>query len=115
MSAVLAYIGAHWIQWVFAAATAFLGFLYRRISASLHTEQEKNAAIAAGVQALLRESIVNGYNKWTERGYCPIYAKESLRRVYVAYHNLDGNDVATQLYSKLLAMPEQKPEGGPEA
>ena len=115
MSAVLAYIGAHWVQWIFAAATAFLGYLYRRISASLHTEQEKNAAIAAGVQALLRESIVNGYNKWTERGYCPIYAKESLRRVYVAYHDgLGGNDVASELYSKLLHMPEN-PEGGPGA
>ena len=112
MAAVLEYIGVHWIQWVFAAATAFLGYLYRRISASLHTEQERNKAIAEGVKALLRESIINGYNKWSERGYCPIYAKESLRRVYSVYHGgLGGNDVATNLYNKLLAMPEQ-PEGG---
>lgn len=112
MEALLAFIADHWIQWIFAAATAFLGWLYRRISISLHTEQEKNAAIAAGVQALLRESIVNGYNKWSERGWCPIYAKESLRRVYLAYHNLDGNDVATQLYQKLLALPEAPEKEG---
>lgn len=111
MAAVLAYIGVHWVQWVFAAATAFLGFLYRRISASLHAEQEKNTAIAEGVQALLRESIINGYNKWSERGYCPIYAKESLRRVYIAYHDgLGGNDVATELYRKVLAMQETPKE-----
>ncbi len=115
MSAVLAYIGAHWIQWVFAAATAFLGYLYRRISTSLHTEQERNKAIAEGVQALLRESILGAYSKWSDKGYCPIYAKESLRRVYSVYHNgLGGNDIASGLYNKVLAMPEQ-PEGGPEA
>lgn len=106
MSEIWAFIGAHWLQWVFAAATAFLGWLYRRISISLRAEQDKNAAIAAGVQALLRESIVTAYNKWSERGYCPIYAKESMRRVYLAYHGLDGNDVATELYKKLLALPE---------
>ena len=106
MSEIWAFIGAHWLQWVFAAATAFLGWLYRRISISLKAEQDKNAAIAAGVQALLRESIVTAYNKWSERGYCPIYAKESMRRVYQAYHGLDGNDVATELYKKLLALPE---------
>jgi len=106
VSEIWAFIGAHWLQWVFAAATAFLGWLYRRISISLRAEQDKNAAIAAGVQALLRESIVTAYNKWSERGYCPIYAKESMRRVYLAYHGLDGNDVATELYKKLLALPE---------
>ncbi|MDB2176280.1 hypothetical protein [Blautia wexlerae] len=28
--------------------------------------------------------------------------------VYSAYHNLGGNDVATELYHKLLAMPEEQ-------
>lgn len=105
---MLSFIAANWTEWLFAAATAFLGFLYRRISASLKEEQKKNEAIAAGVQALLRESIVIAYNKWSERGFCPIYAKESARRAYLAYHGLGGNDVVTQLYKKLLVMPEQK-------
>ena len=110
MAAIIAFVGEHWLQWVFAAATAFLGYLYRRISVALHDEQKKNAAIAEGVQALLRDCIVTGYNKWQDRGYCPIYAKQSLSRVYMAYHNLNGNDVATELYKKLLAMPEEKKE-----
>lgn len=110
MSEIMAFVATHWTEWLFAAATAFLGFLYKKINASLRAEQEKNAAIAAGVQALLRESIVTSYNKWSERGYCPIYAKESARRVYIAYHGLEGNDVATQLYTKLLALPESVKE-----
>lgn len=73
-------------------------------------EQQKNNAIADGVQSLLRESIVQNYNKYQDKEYCPIYAKESIKRAYKAYHNLGGNDVATKLYNTLLAMPEEKGE-----
>lgn len=105
---ILTYIQAHWVEWLFAAVIALLGLGYRNISARLRIEQAKNHAIAEGVQSLLRESLVENYNKYSDRGYCPIYAKESIKKVYTAYHNLGGNDVATGLYHKLLAMPEEK-------
>lgn len=79
-----------------------------------HPQTEKpkkeSNAIAAGVQSLLRENLVYNFNKYTDREYCPIYAKESIKRIYNAYHNLGGNDVATELYHKLLAMPEDLKE-----
>ena len=104
---ILAYIQAHWIEWLFAAAIAALGFVQNRVAKQLNEEKRKNDAIMLGVQSLLRESIVQNYNKYQERECCPIYAKESIKRVYAAYHDLGGNDVATQLYSTLLAMPEE--------
>ena len=70
-------------------------------------ERNQSQAIADGVQCLLRDSIVRDFNKWTEKGYCPIYAKESIKRAYKAYHDLEGNDVATELYNKILEMPEE--------
>lgn len=105
---IASYISAHWVEWLFAALLAFLGWEYKRIMARLLIEQKKNEAIAEGVQSLLRESIVDNYNKYSDKGFCPIYAKESIKRVYKAYHNLEGNDVATELYKKLLAMPEEQ-------
>lgn len=110
MNELLAYIAANWLEWLFAAATAILAALYRRISRTLTEEQKKHEAVAAGVQALLRENIVSNYNRYQEKGFCPIYAKESVRRVFSAYHDLGGNDVATGLYTKLLAMPDRKEE-----
>ena len=107
MEQVWAYIGAHWAEWLFAFVTGALGMGYRSISAQLKAERKKNEAIAEGVQSLLRESIVSNYNKYSDKGFCPIYAKESIKKVYSAYHNLGGNDVATQLYQKILAMPEE--------
>ena len=43
-----------------------------------------------------------------DKGYCPIYEKENIERVYSAYHLLHGNDIATGLYNKVLAMPTEK-------
>lgn len=106
MEDIIAFISASWVEWLFAAAVSILAFLYRNIAARLQAEQKKNEAIADGVQSLLRESIVSNYNKYTEKGFCPIYAKESIKKVYAAYHNLGGNDVATQLYQKILIMDE---------
>lgn len=108
MDALIEFVAANWVQWLFAAATAALAFLYRNISARLANEQRKNEAIAAGVESLLRNSIVSDYNKYMDKGYCPIYAKESIKKVYKAYHNLGGNDVATELYQKILRMPEKE-------
>ena len=55
----------------------------------------------------MRESIVGNYNKYSDKGFCPIYAKESVKKAYSAYHKLGGNDVATELYNKLLRMKEE--------
>lgn len=61
-----------------------------------------------GMQCLLRAEIIRQYEKWTERGYCPIYAREALTTAYSAYHELGGNDVATELFHKTTALPTEK-------
>ena len=104
---ILDYLQAHWIQWLFALLLAILGFVQRQIVAQIKIERAKGEAVAIGVQALLRDAIVTNYNKYSAKGYCPIYVKESVRRAYMAYTALGGNDVATSLYQKLLALPEE--------
>lgn len=128
MDAFLSYIASHWVEWVFALLLAVLGLLYRSLVKKVKEDKEereairtlikkaeddidKNKAIAQGVQALLRDSIIKAYNKYSELGYCPIYAKENIRAMYAAYHLLGGNDIATALYKKLIDLPEVPEEG----
>lgn len=113
MEEILRYVGAHWVEWLFTICLAALTFAWRQVSHRLKEEHVKNEAIAEGVQSLLRESIVSNYNRYHDKGFCPIYAKESIKKVYQAYHDLGGNDVATNLYKELLEMktePEKKEE-----
>lgn len=68
----------------------------------------KDKAIEDGMQCLLRLEIVRSYEHYTGKAECPIYAREALTRGYNAYHGLGGNDVATDLYDKLMALPTKK-------
>lgn len=105
---VWTYIQNNLLDLLFTIVTFILGCLYRDVRKRLMEEKTKSDAIAEGVQSLLRENIVANFNKYhQDRKHCPIYAKESLKRVYDAYHNLGGNDVATALYEKVLNMPEE--------
>ncbi|MBR5285689.1 MAG: hypothetical protein IKU30_02215 [Clostridia bacterium] len=70
----------------------------------------RNKAVEDGVQCLLRANIIEQAEKWIDRGYCPVYAKEALTRAYKAYHALKGNDVATSFHKQVMALPEKKRE-----
>lgn len=70
----------------------------------------KYKAIQDGLQSLLRAEIIRQNEKYVERGYCPIYAKDALRRVYEAYHALGSNGVMTDLYNDVMQLPEAPPK-----
>lgn len=71
--------------------------------------KKRDTAIEDGVQCLLRAEIIRNHDKYIDKAYCPIYAKEALKRAYAAYHNLGGNDVATQLYHEVMELPTDPP------
>jgi len=73
----------------------------------------KNKAVKNGLQCLLRAEIIRSFDKYTDRGFIPIYAKEALEKEYKSYHKLGGNDVATDLYKQLILLPtESNNKGG---
>lgn len=72
--------------------------------------RKKSKAIEAGLRCLLRAEIIRTYEKCMERGYCPLYLKDSIKKEYDSYHNLGGNDVATDLYKQIMALPAESKE-----
>ncbi len=108
MGAIFNYIAANWVDWLFLTVTGTAAWGYRVLAKRQKAEAVKNRALCEGVQALLRDRIIETYNHYNDKGYCPIYAKESMRRLYAAYHALGGNDVATELKEKLLEMPTER-------
>ena len=77
----------------------------------IRTLKRKNNAVEEGVQCLLRAEIIRNHDKYIDKGFCPIYAKEALKRAYHAYHELHGNDVATGLYNEVMALPTEPRAG----
>ena len=81
----------------------------------IRLRKKRDRALESGVQCLLRAEIIRNHDKYIDKGYCPIYAKEALKRAYAAYHNLGGTDVATGLYNAVMALPTEPPHNGGDA
>lgn len=67
-------------------------------------------AMRKGIRALLRADLIRLYNKYhDDKGYCPLYVKQSLEDEYRQYHILKGNGVGTNMYNALMALPTEPP------
>ncbi len=67
-------------------------------------------ALKKGVQALLRAQMINDYNKWSDRGYAPLYARQNFENLWVQYEALGENGVISDLHDKFLGLPTEKKE-----
>ena len=65
--------------------------------------------VKLGVQALLRAQMIHDYNKWSERGFAPIYARENFQNCWAQYHALGANGVMDDIHNKFLALPIEPP------
>lgn len=66
--------------------------------------------VRLGVKALLRAQMINDYNKWHDRGYAPIYARQNFENCWEQYHALKGpNGVMDDLHAKFLSLPTEAP------
>ena len=66
-------------------------------------------AIKLGLQALLRAQLISDWNKWSERGYAPIYARQNFENCWEQYHNLGVNGVMDNLHEKFMELPLEPP------
>lgn len=92
------------ITGVLGALTAYLGTMYR-------IKKKENDALKAGVQALLRDRIIQAYNHYVcEKGWVPIYAKESIDACYKSYEDLGNNGVINNLMQQLNELQNYPPK-----
>lgn len=64
-----------------------------------------------GLKALLRNEIVRIYETYTKLGYCPSYMKENANEIYINYHKLKGNGMATSMINEINKLPVKLKKG----
>lgn len=96
------------IKWLVPFLCGGVITLSGMLVAQVKKNKSRQDAVELGLQSLLRAEIIRQHEKWEEKRYCPIYAKEALKRTYDSYHLLGGNDVATKLYKDTLDLPDQE-------
>lgn len=65
-------------------------------------------ALKLGLQAMLRSQMINDYNYWSDKGYAPIYARESFENCWQQYHSLGANGVMDDIHEKFMALPTKE-------
>lgn len=100
------------IPFACVSAISLLTELVRSKMRRTKQSDDKAALIEKGIQVLLRAEIIRQYEKWTSREYCPVYAKDALTKAYEAYSGLGGDDVGTEMYKTVIALPTEEPRRG---
>ena len=70
--------------------------------------EAKNEAVCLGVQALLRDRLIHEYNRYMDKGYAPIYAKENFENMWNQYHNLGVNGVMDEVHKTFMNLPTER-------
>lgn len=97
------------INIIAGAVISYMFALYR-------AKKRENDALRAGVQALLRDRIIQAYNHYAcEKGWIPIYAKESIDACYRSYEALGDNGVIDSLMEQLNELPNYNLNGDKNA
>ena len=68
-------------------------------------------SLKLGTQALLRAQMISDYNKWYDKGYAPIWARENFENVWLNYHNLGANGVMDDIHNKFMSLPTEIQNG----
>lgn len=86
--------------WILSFSTVMLGgfgYLFGQLR-----------ALKRGVQAMLRAQMIAEYNRWSEKGAAPIYAKDNFENLWRQYEKLGKNGVMQDIRSKFLALPTRR-------
>ena len=71
--------------------------------------EAKTIAVQLGVQALLRDRLIQSYNYYMDKGYAPIYARENFENMWQQYHDLGQNGVMDGLRRRFHELPDDRP------
>lgn len=91
--------------------TYFLGLVSTILASRLYIfrkklamQRKKQCALEEGMQALLRDRIIQAYEHYQTLGYVTFHGLEAVNAMFASYDGLDGNGSIPSLMEKLRAM-----------
>lgn len=99
------WIAKYWLEVLFGAVSALLLGLWQALARRMKKTKTEQDAIKAGLQALLRAQMVADYERYSEKGFAPIYARDNFENCYQQYEKLGTNGVIDDIHRKFLQLP----------
>ena len=89
----------YWLEILLTAITSGIIYVFKEY-----------IGLKNGLKALLRNEIVRIYETYSILGYCPSYIKENANEIYINYHKLKGNGMATSMINAVNELPNELKE-----
>ena len=99
------WLAKYWLEALFSGILTGLSFIVKMMWNRQKQEDCRQKAIELGIQALLRNRVVQAYYHYTERGWITLHGLEAAEKMYTEYHNLGGNGTVTKLMEDLRELP----------
>lgn len=75
--------------------------------------EAQNKATMLGVQALLRDRLLQAFSHYLARGWINAGERDNVDNMYVQYEALGPNNVISDIYNQVRALPSIPPESRP--
>ena len=75
--------------------------------------EAQNKATMLGVQALLRDRLLQAFNHYLARGWIGADDRANIDNMYVQYEALGPNNVISDIYNQVRALPSIEPGSHP--
>ena len=71
--------------------------------------EAQNKAIMLGVQAFLRDRLLQGYRHYITKGWADYDDRENLENIYTQYHALGANGIMDDMRAQFRNLPTYPP------
>ena len=93
-------------QWLcLFSVPALILMIVKYMLNQIKQNRKDTEAVKLGLQALLRRQMISDYNKYSEKGFAPVYARDNFENCWKQYHSLGANGVMDDLHEKFLELP----------
>lgn len=97
-------------QWLcLFSVPALILMILKYMLNQIKQNRKDTEAVKLGLQALLRSQMISDYNKYSEKGFAPVYARDNFENCWKQYHSLGANGVMDDLHEKFLDLPTEAP------
>lgn len=90
----------YWVQIALTSITSLIVYMFKEY-----------ISFKNGLKALLRIEIIRIYETYSILGYCPSYVKENIHEIYLNYHRLKGNGLASSIIEEIYKLPSKEVYG----
>ena len=82
--------------------------MIRHLAAQIQHDRADISATYLVLLSFLRAQMISDYNKWSDRSYAPIYARQNFENCWGHYHTLGANGVMDDIRTKFMQLPTRE-------